>query len=65
MDCEGGEDTASAMLESKAINLLPSFKKRNLLASSQFMYYTLVETPLGDSHKNFKSPIFNHHIVMV
>ena len=40
VDREVDEDTARSMLESKAIDLSPSFKKRNLLASSQFMYFT-------------------------
>ncbi|KAF9781128.1 hypothetical protein BJ322DRAFT_254158 [Thelephora terrestris] len=39
VDCEHGKDTARNMLESKAIGLSPSFKKRNLLADSQFMYF--------------------------
>jgi hypothetical protein len=39
VDRETGEDTARSMLESKTIDLSPSFKKRNLLASSQFMYF--------------------------
>ena len=34
-----GRGTAKEMLESKAIYLLPSFKRRNLLANSQFMYF--------------------------
>jgi hypothetical protein len=40
VDREVDEDTARNMLESKAIDLSPNFKKRNLLTSSQFMYFT-------------------------
>lgn len=39
VDRESGEDTARDMLESKAIDLSPSFKKRSLLACSQFLYF--------------------------
>jgi len=39
VDREDGEDTARRMLESKTISLSPSFRMRNLLASSQFMYF--------------------------
>jgi len=39
VDREVDEDTARTMLESKAIDLSPSFTKRNLLASSQFMHF--------------------------
>jgi hypothetical protein len=34
-----GNNTVKDMLESKAFDLSPSFKKRNILANSQFMYF--------------------------
>jgi hypothetical protein len=40
VDREVDEDTARSMLESKAIDLSPSFMKRDFLASSQFMYFS-------------------------
>lgn len=39
VDRKGGEGIMKWMLESKAIDLSPSFKKRNLIACSQFMYF--------------------------
>ena len=39
VDRKDYKNTARGMLESKTIDLSPSFKKRDLLADSQFMYF--------------------------
>ncbi len=39
VDRKGGKDLARSMLESEAIDVSPSFKKRNLIVSSQFLYF--------------------------